>query len=169
MPRGMRPIFTQRLSSSNQVIIFQNIPQTFTDLCLVMSIRADSNTGVKAIGAYFNGTAYPASASWRTMVGNGSSASSSVTSGYNSFGNVADAAHTANTFSYHNVMIPNYTSNLFKQYTVKSVSEHNGTAAQIVHISGMDRINAPITSIQMDLGGNNFLANSTFTLYGIGR
>jgi hypothetical protein len=169
MPKGMQPIFSRTLTSTNTNINIFNIPQTYTDLQLVMSVRSSGSTGSGSIGAYFSGGTYPSTASWLAAVGNGSSTSSSINSAYQNFGNVNDATHTANTFSTHIIYIPEYTTTKFKQFIVDSVSENNATAAQILMLAGLDRINSPITSITMDMGGNLFQIGTTMTLYGISR
>jgi len=169
MPKGMQPIFSRTLTSTNTNININNIPQIYNDLYLVLSVRSSGSTGSGSIGAYFSGQTYPSLASWTTAVGNGSSVSSSRNSAYQNFGNVNDTTHTANTFSSHTIYISDYGTTKFKQCIVDSVSETNATAVQTFMLSGLDRINIPVTSITMDMGGNLFQIGSTMTLYGISR
>jgi len=169
MPKGMRAIFTQTLTSTNTNIGINNIPQNYTDLYLVMSVRSSSSTGSGSIGAYFSGEGYPALASWITGGGNGTSTFSARNSAYQNFGNVSDTTHSSNTFSSHSIYIPEYTSGKWKQMIIDSVSEGNNSAAQAMMISGLNRTNAPITHIAMDMGGNLFQIGTTLTLYGIAK
>ena len=146
---------------------FNNIPQTFTDLMLKISVRSNGTSGTREIGAYFNGVGFPAPSSATILNGNGSSVSSIRNGNYISFGLINDALTTANTFSSHEIYIPNYTSTNFKQIIVDSVSENNGTTAVQRLTAVLNRQNAAITSIGMDSGGEVYQQYSSFTLYGI--
>ena len=171
MALPMVPIYTQTVGAGGTTVIqFNNIPQFYTDLQIVISARTNGTSGARLIGGYFNGTGYPSNASFRELIGNGSSVSSSGTSAYSTFGFVCDASQTANTFSSHNIYIPNYanTSN-FKQVIIDSVSENNSTTARQYLAANLWRYTNAIQSIQMDCGGEVFQQYTTVSLYGILR
>jgi hypothetical protein len=165
----LQPIYTQTVGSGGTTTInFNNIPQTFTDLQLTISSRTNGTNGNRLIGAYFNGTGYPSNASFRELIGNGSSVSSSNNSAYSTLGYTNDASQTSNTFSSHSIYIPNYsnTSN-FKQLIIDSVQENNATTARQYLTANLWRYTNAITSIQVDCGGEVFQQYTTFTIYGI--
>jgi hypothetical protein len=169
MPKGMQAIYTRVLSSSVSSITFNNIPQTYTDLKIVTSVRCDF-AAVRLAGAIrFNGDA--SSLYSDTIVsGDGASASSGrsqTTFGYTS--ETTGTTATANVFANNDIYIPNYTSTMFKQYLSDSSSEHIGNQGNFLY-AGLYRANSRITSITLFPGGGaNFIANSKFTLYGIGK
>jgi hypothetical protein len=170
MAKGMEAIYTQVLTGPSGTINFNNIPQNNTDLMIVASTRSDF-AAVRLAGAIrFNGDA--ASVYSDTMM-NGDGASISSSRSQTNFSYLLESTGTSattNTFGSNIIYIPNYTSSLFKQYTSECVSENNGTSAIQFLYSGLYRSNAPITSISFFPGGGaNFIANSTFTLYGISR
>jgi hypothetical protein len=161
----MVPIFTQTANGSATGITFNNIPQNFTDLKLVVSLRTVSSN-VDALGLFFNGNY---SGYTRTqLIGDGSSASSNR-SAYRDVGAFNSSANTANTFASFDIYIPNYTSSNFKQVIVDSVRENNSTAASLVMTAYLLSSTSPITRLEVDSSGQgaNFAANSTVTLYGI--
>lgn len=166
----MTPIYTQTVGAGLAVnVIFNNIPQVFTDLLLKISVRSDGTTGNREIGLYFSGTGFPAPSTFTILNGNGSATSSQRNGNFISLGVINDASTTANTFSSHEVYIPNYTSTNFKQVVIDAVSEHNGALANQRSNAALNRQTAAITSITMDSGGELYQQHSTFSLYGIIR
>lgn len=143
-------------------IDFNSIPQTFTDLCLVLS-----NRGPGDIKITFNGSG--TSASRRSLSGSGSSVSSgSGSDGY--AGRSTPSGNTANTFSNTMIYIPNYAGSTNKSYSVDSVDEQNGNPAYQVLIAGLWSDTSAITSLSVsDYGGGGqpFVQYSTAYLYGL--
>lgn len=170
MAYAMVPIFTQTVTSSVTSVVFNNIPSIYTDLKILISARATSNsagTGLNMMGFYFNTDAYPASSSFRTLFGTGSSVSSTNNSGYGDAGTISDSSQTANTFSNTEIYIPNYTASVFKQLIIDSVNENNATTAGQKLSANLYRSAASINRIAFDTSSSQFAAGSTFTLYGI--
>jgi hypothetical protein len=169
MTIAMQPIYTQTVGAGGTTVInFNNVPQTFTDLQIVISSRTNGTSAARLIGAYFNGTGYPSNASFTELIGNGSSTSSSGNSAYTTFGYTNDASQTSNTFSSHNIYIPNYTNtSYFKQLIIDSVQENNATTARQYLAANLWRYTNAITSVQVDCGGEVFQQYTTFSLYGI--
>jgi hypothetical protein len=170
MAKGMEAIYTQVLTSSAGTVNFNNIPQTNTDLMIVASTRCDF-ASIRIAGAIrFNSDASSVYSD-TLLTGDGSSAASGRSQ--TSFSYLIEStgtSATANTFGSNTIYIPNYTSTAFKQYASECISEHNGTNVNQTLYSGLYRSNAPITSLSLFPGGGaNFIANSTFTLYGISR
>lgn len=169
MTIAMQPIYTQIVGSGGSGGIgFNNIPQTFTDLYLVVSARfAASGAGLMAL--YFNNETYPASTTFTSLIGNGSTVTSTRTGTYGTAGNPDDASLTANTFNSSSLYIPNYTSSNFKQLIVDSVKESNtATITDALSLNSvLWRSTAPITRLFIDNYPTTFVQYSTFSLYGI--
>ena len=153
-------------------ITFTSIPQTYTDLKVVISVRdATNNNGVVKIT--FNGSATGYTA--RELVGSGAAASSDTNytgSGtyYGTEGSSAPSNATASTFSNCEFYIPNYTSSNNKSISADSLYENNGTTAYQSLSAGLWSNSAAITSITVtQFSGNNFAQYSTAYLYGIAK
>ena len=168
----MQPIYTQIVGSGGAISVgFNNIPQTFTDLKVVVSARSTQAGTNKFITYYFNGT-QGTSYSSRRLTGDGSSATSSAQANDSSIyinSSLPAASITANTFGNLEIYIPNYTGSNFKQVIIDSVLENNASTAYQQMMAGLFRSTSPITSMVLEVGdyGNNYAQYSTFTLYGI--
>lgn len=141
-------------------IDFTSIPQTMTDLVLVLSGAGTGDIKIK-----FNGSG--SLASRRSLSGNGSSVASG--NGTDGYAGRSNAAGIANTFGNTVIYIPNYAASTYKSYSVDSVDENNGTTAYQILVAGLWSNTAAITSIELsDYGSSlNFSQYSTATLYGI--
>lgn len=144
-------------------IEFTSIPQNYTDLKVVASLRTD-NAGVEAVMIEFNGL--NTNLSGRRLTGDGGSAGSDTLTNIRFA--IDTAANTASVFSNGEFYIPNYTSANFKSVSVDGVNETNGTNAVQSLVAGLWSATAAITSIKL-LGNSagNFVQYSTATLYGI--
>jgi hypothetical protein len=169
MTIAMQPIYTQTASGSVSVIYFNNIPQTFTDLQIVISTRTTAAVTATDIFSQFNndgGNNY----SGTRLYAQGSAASSDRQSTTNvmRFGDTVGTSATANTFSSASITIPNYISANFKQVIVDAVSESNTATGYYSYLNAMLwRSTAAITTLWVGALSGNFVAGSTFTLYGI--
>lgn len=149
-------------------IDFNNIPQNYTDLTILGSLRGAATSDFPAVVMQFNGsnTAY----SGRGILGSGS-AVSSFTEGstFARIGNVPGSVQTASTFGNFLVYIPNYTSSSSKSISIDSVSESNTTAAFSNFMANLWSNTSAITSISMQVqaGVSNLAQHSSATLYGI--
>jgi hypothetical protein len=164
----MQIIQHQELGSAQASITFSSIPQTFTDLYLVISGRL-SSANSEGLFLEFNGVTSGYSA--RDLSGNGSSASASTNPyGITSklfIGSQASTAQTSNTFGITTVQIPNYTSSNQKSVTADNVYENNGTAAGMDVLAGLFTGTAAITSIVITSNNGNLVQYSSAALYGI--
>lgn len=146
-------------------IEFGSIPQTYTDLLIVHSIRTNrANTGDWLLVS-FNGST--ASFTERDLYGTGSATgSSSATPRY--IAEIVGGSATASVFGNGVVYIPNYTSSSYKSYSADAVGENNATASLQVLIAGLWSNTAAITSITITSGSASTLAQySSVSLYGI--
>jgi hypothetical protein len=148
-------------------IDFTSIPQTYTDLYMVLSTRLTGNAG----GMYmtFNGSS--SSYSGKRLGGQGASTTySDSNAGLTNkfFLRAEDSRATANTFGSSEVYIPNYTSSNNKSASGNSVAEDNGTTYNGVEMEAMLWSNsAAITQVTIVPEAGNFAQYSTATLYGV--
>jgi len=151
------------LNASAASVTFSNIPQTgYTDLKVVLSARCDAaNTAVKI---QFNGLT--TNLSTRYLYGSGSAAAS-YTDASNIYTYENSSSYTASTFGNAEIYIPNYTSSNAKSVSVDAVTENNATGADMALFAGLWNNTAAITSVALVSNSGNFVANSTFSLYGL--
>ena len=162
MPNNYILLETIALTQSAASVTFDNLPTSgYTDLKIVMSIRSDSTDLDTLIS--FNGST--ASFSAKRLYGSGSTAASDSLS--RTAGLVNMSSYTASTFANNEIYIPNYRGSTNKSYSVDSVTENNATAAYALFAAGLWSNTAAITSISIAPSLGNFVANSTFSLYGI--
>jgi len=154
-------------AGGTSVINFTNIPQTYTDLVIKASVRSSDATTNDGANLYINGNTSAALYSFRRLTGNGTAAASDSSSASFRFLNVDGNSATANTFGNLEMTIPNYTLSNQKSVSVDMVSENNATSSFQGLAAALWSRTDPITSIEINSGGNTFLQYSTFTLYGV--
>jgi hypothetical protein len=174
MPKGMQAIFTKNISGAN-FYTFNNIPQTYTDLKIVVSARTATGTEA-AQGIYLqpmtDGSLLYSGTTLRNL---SNSASSYRTSGNNAWleFDINSSNNTSNNYAIVEVYIPNYTSNVFKQVIGDVAKEDNSSSGFTYNIlrANLFRSNGPITAIQLgtNISAPNFAAESTVTIYGISK
>lgn len=158
----MTLIQRQVLNSSQASVTFSNIPQNYQTLYFEISSRLDAN--VTATVLSFNTS--NANFSGKSLNGDGSVAqSANRTNTYYVF--TAPSGYTANNFSNTHMTIPNYSGSNNKAWSYEAVIENNATLAQQDLIASLWSNTSAITSITLTPSGANFVANSTFSLYGI--
>jgi hypothetical protein len=148
-------------------IDFSSIPATFTDICLVLSLR-DSQGGVaNSTNLSFNGST--SSFSTRHLQGqpSGSPTAVSATTPARFAGNTVSSGATASTFANVQIYIPNYAGSTNKSYSVDSVTENNATEAYSNLIAGLWSNTAAINQVTVSTSGGNFVQYSTAYLYGV--
>jgi hypothetical protein len=177
MPKGMQALYSYTTPTSGiGEINFTNIPQTYTDLMIVCSLRDVATSGINSavIGFMFNFDATSANLmSGTTLKGTGSSTLSDRGSNLQYYAQAfqTNPSYTSNTFSSTTFYVPNYSGNLFKQILIDNVTENNATASNLMLGSALYRSTAPVNAIKFyDAGGPyQFLINSTITIYGISK
>lgn len=142
-------------------IDFTSIPQTYTDLFVVVSARC-TTTQTDILGK-FNGST--SGYSGRYLVGTGSSAVSGTVTNFMAI--TVDSASTSNTFSNSSLYIPNYTGSTAKSYSVDAVNENNATGAYSILVAGLWTGTAAINQITLTPASGNHAQYSSASLYGI--
>lgn len=166
----MQLIQHQVLSAPQSTITINSIPQGFTDLLLVFSLRANNASyAFDDIGLRLNGDSASnyTNCILRTRdgsVGTFSGAGSSIT-----LYGAPSAGATGNTFGNASAYITNYTSSTTKSISAEGYGENNsGSAVQGGIVAARWSGTAPVTSLTIvSLNGWDFIVNSSVTLYGI--
>jgi hypothetical protein len=142
-------------------IDFTSIPQTFTDLKIVVSSRNSANDA-----SYFvrpNGATTNLSA--RDVRGNGST-TQSISDPSIFASHMVASSYTASVFGNGEIYIPNYALSNFKSLSIDGSAENNSSGNTMSLAAGLWSSTAAITSITLIAGsGGNFTQYSTATLY----
>ncbi len=165
---NMIPIQTVTVGSGGATSIdFNNIPQIYTDLKIVLSARVSSTLTYSNATIAFNGSSSGYQS--RRLTGNGASASSDSLTGlsFMYIGEVNGDTSTSSTFSNLEVYIPNYTSSNNKSVSSDKAQETNATTAYCGMHASLWSNTSPITSISVGQTHYGFLQYSSATLYGI--
>ena len=160
----MKLIQTRTLSTAAASIEFTSIPQTFTDLVLLFSVRCNHTTTADSQFA-FNGS----TVGFTTVIYQATFPfQSTFNSGNRAFPIPGNDA-TASTFTSSSLYIPNYAEIGNKSFGIDHTRENNTTAATIEMTAGhWDGVSA-LTAVRLTVNSGNFVANSTISLYGITR
>jgi hypothetical protein len=162
---NMIPISTITVGSGGaSTIELSNIPQIYTDLVLLTSLRNDSTDADAIVTFNTAGGTYAA----RRLLGLGSGSPISGTQSQTAI-RLNVVGQTANTFASGNMYIANYTSSNAKSFYTDSVSENNSPDAVAMLSTNLWSGTSPIVSITLSIGivGNKFAQYSSATLYGI--
>lgn len=159
------------LTGNSASVTFNSIPQTYTDLCLKISARTDEATSYSGVLIEFNDNQGP-NYSYVRMLGNGTGVAGAAgienTQAYINFASNA-GSNLANSFSNTEIYMPLYTTSTsslpFGIQNCVPTNASEGYAGSQAHVFlGF----GPITKIYIYASGSsNFVANSSFCLYGI--
>jgi hypothetical protein len=172
---NMIPISTVTVGSGGAAnITFSNIPQTYTDLCILLSSRAVSNGDTHcSLKVSFNGSPSGTSYSNRWLYGAGSGAGSNSNTTQDAIRfiyAVNGSSATASTFANTLIYIPNYAGSNNKSASLDAVTENNATEALATLQAGLWSNTSPITSVVLTphyVSNETFAQYSSATLYGI--
>jgi hypothetical protein len=153
-------------SGGTASIEFVGIPQTYTDLLVVASLRGDAAVNYQTNRMKINGSTSNMSA--RVLYGAGASAGSSTITTYLHIGDTTGSSATASTFSSHNIYLPNYTASQNKSISSDAAAENNsGTLYALSFTAGLWSQTAAITSLNIYPESGNWVQYSSASLYGI--
>jgi GTP cyclohydrolase III len=155
MAKTYEPISTQTLGSNTATVTFSSIPQTYTDLVLVVSGKTTIDGNTKIIFNSDSSSIYSST----NLFADGSTVTSSRTlNGTTLFlGGISTVQGT------NIIQIFNYSNTT----TFKSVIARTNSDTFVQLRVGLSRSTTAITSITLTTDGTNFLTGTTFTLYGI--
>jgi hypothetical protein len=157
--------------SSTTTITFSSIPSTYTDLVLQMSVR----TNVATLGDRINVTVNGLTGIYGEILlrGDGSAVANNYNTNLSSAGDIYVNGNTAtaSTFATGEMYFPSYAGSANKVLGIISSAENaagSGAGSYTGLLAYSINTTAAISSIQIvPLTGPNFLANSSFYLYGI--
>jgi hypothetical protein len=157
------------LSTTATSVTFSSVPQTFTDLVIKATYRSSA---ASAFGANpfvrFNSDS-SSLYSYIFLQGNGSGLSTGTQNEINlaTMQSSTTAGNTANTFTSNELYISNYTGTLVKPFSQYKTAENQSTNNETHVFASLYRGTSPITTITFGISGSNFIADSSFYLYGI--
>lgn len=158
------PLATITLSSSASSVTFSNINQSFRDLVLVISARSTASGAGDNLGVYFNSNT--ANYSTVRMYGTGSATGSNTAPTSARIAQIAVPAASTSELGVATLQVMDYSAT--DKHTTVLVRSNN-SSDQVHAAAGRWGNTAAITSIVCDLYATsaNFVAGSTFSLYGI--
>jgi hypothetical protein len=160
----MQLISTVTVGAGNAAeISFTGIPQTFTDLLLVVSLRNNNNSVVDFAGLKFN--TLTTNHSSFALTGTGTAVNRDSRSSF--WLPINGDTSTANIFSNSSIYIFNYTAATSKTISTDGATENQIAQAWQSIIGGLWANTAAINSLALYGAGTVFLQNSTASLYGI--
>jgi len=153
-------------------ITFTSIPQTYTDLKVVLSARSTAGAAVAYTISMKMNNLTSSIYSQRALEGNGSAASSFSQSGINTAVRVGIAngtGATTNAFSSTEIYIPNYAGSTNKSISIDTVAETNATTTYANLIAYLVSSTAAITDLTFttEATATSFAQYSSASLYGI--
>lgn len=161
-------IEAKTLGSAVASVTFSSIPQTYTDLKLVYSVRNSGSADPwYQVLIQFNSDSTASNYPYRYIYGLASSAGSGT--GNQAVGYSVSASATASTFSNGEIYIPNYTNaSNYKSISGDVVNENNASTNIVaLYATLWQGTAAAITSLTLTQNANDFVQYSTFYLYGI--
>lgn len=164
-------IASNTLTTSASQVVFGSIPQTYTDLKVMVRAKVDGSGSNMALR--FNGS----TGTYNQIVlstdgsGSGQAYSGGLTSIAYWYTSTNNSAYDGPRFTYNDIAINHYTGSNYKNCRIYSYqtglgSNYNGKANTQAQWMSAD----PITTLTFfNYGGSNFITGSTFDLYGIKR
>lgn len=154
-------------TSTVAYIEFTSIPQTYTDLVIHQDTRTSSAGDGRIVGN-FNGTGgMPSQLNYGFGGGTFGATNYTTTDSVITFGNGA-SNWTASTFGGNKLYIPNYSSSTLTKTTISYGSgENNGTDSIMGFMAANWPTTTAVNTIRLYPFTGSWLAQSTFTLYGI--
>jgi hypothetical protein len=153
-------------SGGASTITFSSIPQTYTDLCMKLSIRGLASNTNEAYYINVNGTGYGGTR--RAIYGTGSNAGTETASNIR-WDYFSDSAATSNTFGSGDLYIPNYTGSNNKSMSMEGVAEGNTSGMFMAMTAALWSSTSAITSLSLEGLNGNIAQHSTAVLYGINK
>lgn len=164
MPNTFTLIEAKTITTPSASVVFSSIPATYTDLKILYTGKT-TDAAAQGTSMNFNGSTSNVQSMY--IIGDGANPGTG-TLNYMYVGSVFGTNGTADVFSANEIYIPNYTSSQIKSYIMMNAAETSGATGYGNVIVGRDSgVTAALTSVTINTGGGNFIANSTFYLYGI--
>lgn len=169
MPITYGLIASSQPTSNVSNVTFNDIPTSYTDLRLVISARTNRAADEDSVGIAFNDG--QGATSWVLLWNQGGSlqAGTSTSLGYGAAfaGRVAAANSSASQFSNLELYIPNYGTSANKTFSTTGGVDPTTTPYSTLLLSMRTLTSAIGTILIVPGNGTQFIAQSSFQLYGI--
>lgn len=152
--------------SGEASVTFNTIPQDYTDLLLLVSLRTTVDGAGQWYDVLVNFNGVGTNQSQRVLYGAGSGSLVAFTESSLNI-RTSDSGNSADTFGNSFFYISDYRSSASKSVLMNVASENNSTAAFTSATAGLWNSSAPITSISLVPLSGNIAQYSSATLYGI--
>lgn len=152
------PIATIVSSGTGSTATFSNIPQTYTDLVIV--VNGTIATGLAALAYEFNADANAANYSYTRLQGDGTTATSTRVTSDAAIGFIAQTA------SMNIINIMNYSNSTTYKTSINRANSMYASDARTAAYVSLWRNTAAITSVTLK-ASSNFSSGTTFNLFGI--
>jgi hypothetical protein len=166
--------FTNELISSISVgaggaanITFNSIPQTFTDLVVLTSLRSNTTDANGGVDVILRPNGSTSSFIWRNFYSVGTAYGRQATTAKMSHALANPSNSTASTFGSSKIYIPRYSGSSYKLFGSEGVTENNGTGAYMGISAGQWSSTSAITSLVFLPDVGSFIEGSIISLYGI--
>ena len=165
MDKTYEPIATQTLGSATATVTLSSIPQTYTDLVIVVTgTTTADNTDARM---YFNGDNSSGLYSKTQLEGDGSSALSGRTTGANFIGLTSNMGIDDTNPSIIIINLNNCSNTTTYKTSLSRETMWNTTYSGTALRVGLWRNTNAIDSVSFFINGSTWKSGSTFTLYGI--
>jgi hypothetical protein len=162
MPKTYEPIATQTVGTATSAVNFTSIPQTYTDLVMVMNSKGSTANYPRVIINSDSGSNY----SRTYLTGTGTAAVSGRSA--NITGNASLTAYAVNSSSEFVLSVIVHFFNYSNTTTYKSILTKGIDANTGVDLTAiLWRSNSAINNLSFQVDVGNFAVGSTLTLYGI--
>lgn len=163
-------IASSQSSSNVSNVTFSAIPNTYTDLKLLISARTNRAADEDSVGIAMNDTS--GATAWNLLFNSGNSLTSGTSNslGYGSAfaGRVAANSSSALQFSNLEIYFTNYATSQNKTFSTTGGMEMTSSATYSTLLLSMRTLTSPISQLLIVPGnGTQFIAQSSFHLYGI--
>jgi len=166
--------YTVSASGGDTMVTFNNIPQGYSDLKIVGSVRS-AGTGNTVLGGLINGSysGYSHSAVYTQDSTNASSSQSTTfTVSTTPYARLSECyfdggSQTAGMYTSFEWYMPGYSSSNYKSSTLEFCSESNSASAYVEQGAIFWQNSAAVTSLSFVLNNGNIAQYSSFTLYGV--
>jgi hypothetical protein len=163
MPQTYEPIATTTLSTTTSTITFDSIPQTYTDLKVIVNNLSVGTGGY--MGLRFNNNS--TSNAYISNVLRANISAASATSDEGTILLLAYDGLSSDTIpAVHEIHVQSYTNNKHKSL-LAAISADRNNAGFVYRTVGLWRNTAAITRIDLIAQNWNFTSGTTATVYGI--
>lgn len=148
------------LTTTANYIEFTSIPDTYTDLILLSSLRSNRSAVNDQGDVKLNGT----SITGKTLQGDGSNPGSEA----DAYLRPPAANATSNVFSNDSIYISNYSlSSQYKSVSIDGTMENSASGSYLYQCAGIYSSNAAVTTVQISCVNASWVSGSSVYLYGI--